>query len=176
MPVIALYNLNDSTTQALDSATADGSQNGFYFNGATSDGVQAQLDGIDDIVKIINDPIFQLARGTLEIEFTQDPDTNLMVPRTVLSRDSVGNTDGGFNIQTMPDGSIEITHESPTGEVVYNTGPGFMNPGDTINISYSWDAGGDGGFVHINNLTTGDRGARFWIKMGHLPFAAAPSP
>ena len=156
MPVIALYNFDDASTTAVDDAAGNGAQNGVYFNGASSVDGQAVLDGFDDIIKISADPSFQLSSGTLEIQFTLDPGTNLSVPRAVLSRDSVGNTDGGFNIQINPDGSIQVTHESPTGEVVFTTAPGFMTPGDEINVSYSWDAGGDGGFVHVSNLTSGE--------------------
>ncbi|MEF3047355.1 Hint domain-containing protein [Pseudotabrizicola sp. L79] len=155
MPVFALYNLNDPTTVAVDSASADGAQNGVYYNGAISDGNQAVLDGLDDIVKFINDPVFQLDRGTLEIQFTLDPATNLDVTRTVLSRDSAGATQGGYRIEVLPDGVIQITHETATGSEVFSTDVGFYTPGDEINVSYSWDFGGEGGTVQIENLTTG---------------------
>lgn len=138
MPVFALYNLNDPTTVAVDSATANGAQNGTYFNGATSDGSQAVLDGSDDIVKLINDPAFQLDRGTLEIQFTLDPAADPDVTRTVLSRDSAGTTQGGYRVEVLPDGAIQITHETATGAEVFSTEPGFYSPGDEINLSYSW--------------------------------------
>ena len=155
MPVFALYNLNDTTTTAIDSAVGNGAQNGTYFNGASSSGGRAILDGVDDIVKIINDPAFQLPRGTLEIQFSLEEGVTLTEPRTILSRDSNGETAGGYRIESMPDGSVRISHESPTGTEVFQTGPGFQNPGDEINVSYSWDATSTGGFVQINNLTTG---------------------
>jgi Ca2+-binding RTX toxin-like protein len=155
MPVFALYNLNDTPPVAQDSALDNGAQNGTYFNGATSVDGRAVLDGHDDLVKIAVDPSFQMPRGTLEIQFSLDPSANPTFPYTVLSRDSQGQTDGGFRIEILFDGSIEITHETAGGAVSYNTGPGFMTGGDEINISYSWDAGGDGGFLHVNNLTTG---------------------
>lgn len=155
MPVIALYNLNDTTTDALDSATDNGAQNGLYFNGAISDGQQAVLDGLDDLVKIINDPSFQLDRGTLEIQFTLDDATNLNIPRTVLSRDSAGSTEGGYRIEVLPDGVVQITHETATGSEVFSTGTGFYTPGDEIKVTYSWDYGGDGGYVQIDNLSSG---------------------
>ncbi len=155
MPVFAHYNFDDTTTTAIDSAVENGQQNGLYWNGATSEGGRAVLDGQDDVVKIYQDPSFQMARGTLEINFEQAPGTVLTEPVTILSRDSEGVTDGGFRIQSFPDGSIRITHESPSGSVNYTTGPGFQNPGDTINISYSWDAGGAGGHLQIANTTTG---------------------
>ncbi|MCF8486943.1 MAG: tandem-95 repeat protein [Rhodobacteraceae bacterium] len=154
MPVFALYNLNDTTSDALDSALGNGAQDGHYFNGATSVGGRAILDGVDDIVKIKEDEVFQMDRGTLEIQFSLDPAANVTFPHTVLSRDSQGTTEGGFRIEVLENGSIEITHETATGSVSYNTGPDFLSNGDEINVSYSWDAGGAGGFLHISNLTT----------------------
>ncbi|MCU0901738.1 MAG: Hint domain-containing protein, partial [Cypionkella sp.] len=47
------------------------------------------------------------------------------------------------------------SHESATGTTVFETEPGFQNPGDEIKIAYSWDASGAGGFVQIENQTTG---------------------
>lgn len=155
MPIFAQYNFDDTTTTAVDSAVGNGAQDGLYWNGATPTGGQAVLDGENDLVKIYADPAFQMPRGTLEISFEQAPGTVLTGPQTILSRDSEGVTEGGFRIESYPDGSIRITHESPTGNVEYTTGPGFQNPGDEINISYSWDAGGAGGFVQIDNVTTG---------------------
>jgi Ca2+-binding RTX toxin-like protein len=154
MPVFAFYNLNDPSTTAADSALDDGAQNGIYFNGAASNGAQAVFDGLDDLVKIAQSDSFQLDRGTLEIQFTIDPDTNFNVPRTVLSRDSAGATEGGFRIEVLGDGVIEITHETATGSQIFSTGPGFYTPGDEISLSYSWDFGGLGGTVSIQNLTS----------------------
>jgi Ca2+-binding RTX toxin-like protein len=155
MPVFALYNLNDPSTTAADSALDDGAQNGIYFNGAASNGAQAVFDGLNDLVKIAQSDSFQLDRGTLEIQFTIDPETNFNVPRTVLSRDSAGARDGGFRIEVLGDGVIAITHETATGSVVFSTGPGFYTPGDEITLSYSWDFGGEGGTVSIQNVTSG---------------------
>lgn len=155
MPVFALYNFNDTTTAALDSAVGNGSQDGVYFNGSTAVGGRAVLDGTDDLVKIVNDPTFQLARGTLEIQFSLEEGTTLTEPRTILSRDSEGETNGGFRIETLPNGAIQISHETATGTVIYETEPGFQAPGDEIQISYSWDSTGSGGFVQISNLTAG---------------------
>ncbi|MDR7125354.1 Hint domain-containing protein [Pseudotabrizicola sp. 4114] len=155
MPVIALYNLNDPSTTAIDSAVGNGAQNGTYFNGATSVGGRAVLDGVDDIIKIQDDPAFQLDRGTLEIQFSLEPGTTLSQPRTILSRDSTGETDGGYRIESLPDGVIRISHESADGTTVYETEPGFQSAGDEIKVSYSWDATGTGGYVQISNQTTG---------------------
>ncbi len=87
MPVFAQFNLNDvGSTNALDSASDAGFQNGIYLNGAASDGSQAVLDGENDLVKIYPDPAYQMDHGTLDINFTlaQEP---LTATQTVLSRD-----------------------------------------------------------------------------------------
>ena len=157
MPIFAQYNFDDTTTTALDSAAGNGVQNGLYINGATAVDGQAVLDGDNDLVKIYTSDTFQMSRGTLEINFSQSPDAVETGPTTILSRDSEGVTNGGYRVQTMPDGAIRITHESPSGSAVYNTVPGFQNPGDVINLTYSWDATGTGGFVNIVNTTTGAR-------------------
>lgn len=154
MPVFALYNFDDVGTTALDSALGNGAQNGLYLNGATAAGGQAVLDGANDIVKVFADPSFQLDRGTLDISFTLGTDP-LSDTQTVLSRDSAGLTNGGYHIDILADGSVVISHETPTGTETFGTAPGFANPGDSITLSYSWDQGGSGGQLSIDNSTTG---------------------
>jgi Ca2+-binding RTX toxin-like protein len=153
MPVFALYNFNDADDTARDSALGNGAQLGHYVNGATAVGGQAVLDGVDDLVKIYQDPTFQMDRGTLEINFTLS-DAPLTAAQTVLSRDSVGTTDGGYRVDIQPDGSVVISHETPTGTETFGTAAGFATPGDTINLSYSWDQAGTGGVLNIVNQTT----------------------
>ncbi|GGW21874.1 hypothetical protein GCM10011452_03960 [Gemmobacter lanyuensis] len=153
MPVFALYNFDDATSAALDSASTNGAQDGIYLNGAASNGSQAVLDGADDLVKIYPDASFQMDRGTLDIRFTSST-TPQEATQTILSRDSIGQTDGGFRIQLLADGAIQITHESAAGDVVYTTEPGFSAPGDEIQLSYSWDVA-SGGQLSIANATAG---------------------
>ncbi len=153
MPVFALYNFN-TNTEVVDDAAANGSQNGIYLNGASAFGGDLRLDGADDIAKIYPSPVFQLDRGTLEIEFT--PQGEITTPQTLLSRDSSGQNQGSYQIEVLPDGSILITHETEGGSTTFSTGPDFFSPGDTINLSYSWDQGGTGGQLVIENQTSGD--------------------
>ena len=157
MPVFALYNFDDTDTTIRDSALGNGAQDGLYMNGATTSGGQVVLDGVNDIAKIFNSPIFQMDRGTLAIQFSQTAHVG-MDPNTVLSRDSVGNADGGgFRIEVLMDGTIVVSHETPSDTVIYRTDPGFLQPGDDIALSYSWDRGGsEPGQLVIRNLTSGD--------------------
>ena len=152
MPVFAQFNFNDVDTNALDSAPESGDQLGTYRNGAASVGGQAVLDGQDDLVKIFQDPSYQMDQGTLDITFTL-ADQPLTATQTVLSRDSAGETAGGYRIEIQADGSVVISHETATGTETFGTEPGFANPGDEISLSYSWDQGGTGGQLQIDNLT-----------------------
>ena len=154
MPVFTLHTFDDAGTIAMDSAIANGNQYGLYVNGAAASGGQARLDGVNDIVKIQADPTFQMDRGTLNIQFTLS-DAPLTATQTVLSRDSVGPTDGGYHIDILADGSVVVSHETPTGTQTFGTAVGFATPGDTVNLTYSWDQGGTGGSLQIDNLTTG---------------------
>lgn len=154
MPIFALFNLDDTGTLALDSAPANGDQLGTYINGATAEGGQAVLDGDNDLVKIFPDPSFQMDSGTLNIQFTT-ADTEVCTTQTVLSRDSVGQTDGGYHIDILADGSIRIVHETATGSESFGTEPGFVSPGETVNLTYSWDEA-NGGQLTIENLTTAE--------------------
>ncbi len=158
MPVFARYDFNDPNSPAHegglptahDSALENGAQDGVYMHGAHPDGGQGQLDGIDDMIKIFANPTFQMQRGTLDIAFTRTQD--LTEPRTILSRDTQGMTDGGYRIESLPDGTIRITHESPSGAQVYQTAAGFQATGDLIHVTYSWDAA-TGGQLDITNST-----------------------
>ena len=156
MPVFALYNFDDTDTTIRDSALANGAQDGLYMNGATTSGGQVVLDGVNDIAKIFNSPIFQMDRGTLAIQFSQTAHVGLG-PNTVLSRDSVGNADGGgFRVEVLLDGTIVVSHETASDTVIYRTDAGFLQPGDDIDLSYSWDLGGsEPGQLVIRNLTSG---------------------
>lgn len=152
MPVFAQYDFNDAGSFAEDSALGNGAQIGGYNNGATAVGGQAVFDGQNDMVKIHADPVFQLDRGTLEINFATSA-SPILSAQTLLSRDSTGVTEGGYHINLMPDGSIQIAHESADGTQTYCTAPGFVAPGDQVTLSYSWDVA-SGGALSIQNLTT----------------------
>ena len=155
MPVFALYNFDEAGTPALDSALDNGAQNGKYINGATPIGGEAVLDGVNDFVKIFADPSFQMEQGTLDISFTQTAHMGTG-NNTILSRDSVGETAGGYRIDATADGAIQIVHETDGGAETFGTPDGFMTPGDKIHLSYSWDADGTGGQLVIENTTTGE--------------------
>ena len=154
MPIFALYNFDDTSTDAVDSAVENGAQDGIYLDGATAVDGRAVLDGIDDKVKIYADPTFQLDRGTLEIQFSQTEHQG-DGPNTILSRDTASETPGGYRIEVLADGAVLISHESAGSTTTFQTEAGFLNAGDEINVTYSWDSA-EGGLAQISNLTTGD--------------------
>jgi Ca2+-binding RTX toxin-like protein len=151
MPVIALYEFNEAGPVAADSALGNGAQDGTNTDGAAGVDGRLVLDGINDKFKV-GDEVFQLSRGTLEIQFAMTALTD--DPQTVLSRDSVGQTEGGYRIEVLGDGSVAITHETTDGETTYTTGPGFLGAGDEVNVSYSWDEA-EGGKLIVENQTAG---------------------
>ncbi|MBL4917686.1 Hint domain-containing protein [Szabonella alba] len=153
MPVFALFNFDDTSTVAADSAVGNGAQDGVYLDGASAVDGRAVLDGVDDKVKIYADPTFQMQRGTLAIQFAQSAHQGDGA-NTILSRDTAGENPGGFRIEVLADGSVLISHESEGETTTFQTEAGFLSPGDEVNLSYSWDAE-EGGSVQITNLTDG---------------------
>lgn len=153
MPIFALYNFDESNS-VVDGAPINGIQYGTYLNGATAAGGRLVLDGENDFAKIYPDPQFQMDRGTLEINF-RPTDPHLTTPQTVLSRDSVGENQGSFRVEVLPNGAVQITHEAETGSILFSTGENFFSAGDNLNLTYSWDQDGAGGQLVIENQTAG---------------------
>ncbi|MFA9230416.1 MAG: Hint domain-containing protein [Microgenomates group bacterium] len=153
MPVFALYDFNDFGSVTNDQSLMNGAQNGAYFNGATPSAAGAVLDGVDDIVKLDPSNAFQMDHGTLALDFTL-ASAPLFGTQTVLSRDSVGSTAGGYHIDILANGSVVVTHETAAGPVSFSTLAGFANPGDSVSLTYSWDQTGAGGALSISNTTT----------------------
>ncbi len=153
MPIFAQYDFDDTGSVVTDSATANGAQHGIYLNGAAPSGGQVVLDGVNDIAKIFPSPTFQMSAGTLDIQFT----TSATAPngvQTLLSRDAVGETEGGYHIDIRPDGVVQVVHEAPAGGQTFGTPCGFVKPGDEVKLTYSWDVL-NGGQLQIVNLTDG---------------------
>ncbi len=154
MPIFALFNFDDTGTLAQDSAAANGIQYASYFHGAQSVNGLAALDGCNDFVKLSQDPVYQMDRGTLEIQFSLS-DAPQSGTQTLLSRDSIDTSVGAYRIEILENGSVVISHETATGTTTFGTDPAFANPGDTISLNYSWDQGGTGGQLNISNATSG---------------------
>jgi hypothetical protein len=156
MPVFAHYDFDETASPVVDSAPGNGAQNGKYINGARPVDGHVKLDGCNDFVKISADPAFQLDRGTLEIQFTQYAHVG-KGPNTILSRDSEGETAGGYRIDVLANGSVQIVHETDCDRESIGTPACFLGACDKIKVSYSWDANGAGGRLVVENLTDGTR-------------------
>ena len=151
MAQIALWTFDDAG-QVVDDVTSDGAaQNGSYQNGATAVGGQAVFDGNNDYVVVPSDPAFQLSTGTLVLEFTPEERQQ----GGIASRDSSGFDDGGhFSLSIEPDGQVAVRHQTGSASFTYKTPQNFYDDGDTLRVTYSWDAG-TGGQFKVENLTTG---------------------
>lgn len=151
MAQIALWTFNDPN-QVVDDFTGDGSaQNGSYRNGATASGGQAVFDGQNDYVVVPADPAFQLATGTLVVEFTPEERQQ----GGIVSRDSSGFDGGGhFSLSIELDGQVAIRHQTGSGNFIRKTPQNFYDDGDTLRVTYSWDQGAGGQFK-VENLTAG---------------------
>lgn len=152
MPVFSEFNFDDTAGLAHDSAPQDGEQLGIYLQGAAAVGGSAVLDGQDDLVKVFSDPAYQMTTGTLNLSFTIGADP-LTGPQTVLARDVEGVNPGDFRVEILPDGSVLVSHEGEGGTVTWQTAAGFVHSGDDVSLSYSWDMGGAGGSLVLNNAT-----------------------
>ncbi|MGN0932045.1 Hint domain-containing protein [Falsigemmobacter intermedius] len=154
MPVFAYYDFNDPDNILRDGALDNGAQQGMYMGGAAASEGRLQLDGNTAYAKIYPAEMFQDGRGTVALEFSMTSHSG-EGPDTVLSRDS-REEGSGFRVDVMPDGAIRVSHDSPDGPTVFTTEAGFINPNDQIDLSYSWNYGGETpGQLVINNLTTG---------------------
>jgi Ca2+-binding RTX toxin-like protein len=152
MSHIALWSFDDSDI-ARDSVANDGTaQDGSYQGGVTVANGAAQFDGVDDHVLIPADPGFQLATGTLVLEFSADR----VHQGTLFSRDSNAQDDGGhFRLTVESDGSVMVRHQDGVGNVKFRTPTDFYATGDDVRVTYSWDAGGAGGEFKVENLSQG---------------------
>lgn len=155
MSLIAFWDFNetDKTQAVADGATADGAQDGVYMGDAQPVGGKLVLGGKGHVL-IPADDAFQLSKGTLKVEFTQNKHIGSS-PDTIVSRDSSGRDDGGhFNMTVTKDGQVEVRHQTDSKDFWYKTPKKFFSLGDELRVTYSWDQG-TGGLFTVENLTKG---------------------
>ncbi len=154
-----------------DTGLDDGvAQNGWLHGDASVSGDQLHLDGSGDYFEVDgeivggsagdspnvgDDDPFDMSKGILEVQFTQDSHIGTS-PDTVVSRGEYADrgTEGYFEISVQADGSVRIIHCDNGADVWTATQPGIVNPGDTINVKYTWDENA-GVQLHVENTTTG---------------------
>ena len=154
--LVGLWDFRSGATTA-DTGLDDGiAQNGHFHGNAGASGDRAHFDGYDDYFDVSGaDAPFDLAAGTIEVQFTQDQHIGSS-PDTLVSRGEAAdwNTEGYFSISVLADGSIQAMHCMPGQESILTTNPGFFSPGDTVNVKYTWDES-SGAQLVVENLTTG---------------------
>lgn len=149
---------NDDT--GLDDGIA---QDGEFIGGASASNGAAHFDGKCDRFDVKgdwgggNDDAFDLASGTLEVQFTQDKHIGSS-PDTLVSRGEACDWkhEGYFTVAIKEDGSIFAMHCMPGGlDTSLATSAGFAHPGDTVNVKYCWDEA-TGATLVAENLSTGE--------------------
>lgn len=166
--LIGLWDFRNGAETA-DTGLDDGiAQNG-HFDGhgtpGSASGDRAHFDGSQwfDVNGDNGGPAesaFDLSRGTIETQFTQDVHVGSS-PDTIVNRGEFNDMahEGWFGIQVTHDGKVIVQHcpIGPNGTVIdayIDTPAHFFSPGDTVNVKYSWDAA-TGASAKIVNTTTG---------------------
>ena len=152
--LIGLWDFLDSGPKK-DTGLADGiAQNGHLEGDASISGGALHTGGCGMFeVGGGQDAPFDLAEGTIAVEFTQDHHIGSS-PDTIVNRgeQADANKEGWFEISVTRDGAVQVWHCDNGHDVNLTTGPGFFDEGDTVRATYSWSP--DGGLTfHVENLT-----------------------
>ncbi len=156
MAQVALWDFDETgADRTADGATGDGAAtDAILRDGATMQDGKLVLEG-GQYAEVPADDGFQLATGTLKLTFTQSAH-NGTSPDTVVSRDGGGAEGGGhFDLSVTVDGMVMARHQTDGDTHYFATEPGFFAPGETVQVTYSWDQGGDGGSFTVENLDSG---------------------
>ncbi|WGI22653.1 Hint domain-containing protein [Amylibacter sp. IMCC11727] len=155
-----------------DTGLDDGvAQNGWLHGNANISGDRLHLDGHGDYFEVDGEIIggshgdspnvgdddpFDMSAGTLEIQFNQDAHVGSS-PDTLVSRGEYADrgSEGYFELAIQADGSIYVIHCADGADIwKMSTAPNIANPGDTVNVKYTWDEA-TGVQLEVENLTTG---------------------
>ncbi|MBO6603498.1 MAG: Hint domain-containing protein [Roseicyclus sp.] len=160
-----------SGSETRDTGLDDGfAQNGHAQGGATISGDQLHTNGSSGLFDVNggtlsngdgtsqfpgNDTPFDLDRGTLVVEFTQDHHVGSS-PDTIVNRGELNDAgrEGFFELRVTHDGAVEVMHCVPGIDSILSTGPGFFEEGDTVKAYYVWDES-TGNRLVVENVTTG---------------------
>ena len=126
--------------------------------GAGSNSHPTVLDVKADPYSSADDEQFNLDRGTIETQFTQFSHSGSSED-VILSRGekNIDNHDEGFfEIRVTNDGKVQTYHNTNDGDAVatLSTSKDFFEPGDLVNVKYSFDVD-TGATLTVENLTTG---------------------
>ncbi len=158
--LVGLWDFRSGAT-TKDTGLADGiAQNGHFEGNAFASHDQLRTDGHDDWFDVSGpDHPFDLPRGTIEVQFTQEVHKGTS-PDTVVNRGEFHDAqhEGYFGISVTLDGKVEVLHQMADSvggaKVDVSTSAHFFAPGDTLNVVYSWDEHKGATFT-VENLTKG---------------------
>ncbi|WP_152912583.1 Hint domain-containing protein [Candidatus Rhodobacter oscarellae] len=159
--LVGLWDFINGNANA-DTGLADGiAQNGAFEGNAGASGDRAHFDGHGDRFDVIadddDDDVFDnLDKGTIEVQFTQDSHIGSS-PDTLVSRGEYEDAgdDGYFSISVLANGAVQVIHCNDNGdEEILTTSAGLVDPGDLINVKYSWDIN-SGVTLEVENLDDG---------------------
>ncbi|MEP1898404.1 MAG: cadherin-like domain-containing protein [Ascidiaceihabitans sp.] len=155
-----------------DTGVADGvTQDGWLHGNANIAGDQLHLDGNGDRFEVDgeivgssagdspnagDDDPFQLDEGTLSIQFNQTAHVGSS-DDVVVSRGETADiaTEGAFEIRVSEDGRVGVMHCVPGDDLIQWTDANFLDQGDDVKVTYTWDIN-SGGTFRVENLTTGE--------------------
>lgn len=140
--LVGLWEFN-SAAQADDTGLTDGqAQNGVYDGNTTAAGGAAIFDGNNDWIDVEGDDApFDMAQGTIEVEFNQSTQVGSS-PDNLVSRGEWADrtSEGYFGMDTTAGGAVRIQHFSGNGEQASLSTPNnFYAPGDDVRVTYNWD-------------------------------------
>lgn len=154
MAKIAQFTFDDESKTEMTDSDGNVDNSGTFFGDAFSDGDgTGHFDGDGDYGMVDPDPSFDLAQGTIAIEFTQAVPSPGNAPwtgaHTLFSSDAngYGSTNGDhLSIYIKADGSICVRHQSDGSDYYYQGGK--VVPGEPVQMTYSF--GPDGSTLTVN--------------------------
>lgn len=142
---------DENADTGLDDGTAqDGS-----FHGSGAWNGELYTNGCNYFQVNGDDAPFDLDEGTIMLSFTQSSQVGSS-DDTLVSRGEYNDrfTEGFLDIRVTASGAVEVQHVSDGTEVVVSTSDGMFDPGDEVQVFYSWSET-DGGSLKVVNVTDG---------------------
>lgn len=150
--LIGLWDFENGDTNG-DTGLADGgAQNGSFEGHAFASGGKLVADGWEDFFDVRGDDAsFRIGQGTIAVSFRQDAHVGAS-PDTIVNRGAFADraTEGWFGISVTGDGAVAVQHFAGGKVLELSTANGFFQPGDMVEVVYSWDAASGGSFGAAN--------------------------
>ncbi len=155
--LIGMWDFLDGS-ETTDTGTADGiAQDGHLDCDASVSGGQLHTGGHGDRFEVDggNDAPFNLAEGTVAVQFTQAEHLGGS-PDSIVNRGEKADRhdEGWFEISVTEEGAVQAQHFDGGTGAALKTADGFFNAGDNVKASYSWSET-EGLTFQVENLTQG---------------------